>query len=435
MKITRLTAENVKRLTAVEITPDPDGHMVIVGGKNGEGKTSVLDSIMYGLAGAASIPSQPIRNGAKAASILLELDGEKALTVDRTIGPRGGKLVVKAADKAAPLSSPQAVLNALCGKIAFDPLEFSRLKRADQHERLRSLVGLDFSKLDNEREGVFVERADINRDAKRLAARIDAMPQPPKQAEEPVVVAELMEELGRRRQVNEANRQQRDRAAESRTAVESWEHSLSNQRQKITELEQAVLDAKGEYERCCTQRDAALAAANRAQAKADAAVDLDTADVEAQISSAEEINARIRTQEERQRCVAEWGAKTEEAEQRTKRLAEIDAEKQRMMEGATWPVPGLGFDAEGVTYNGLPFDQASSAEALRVSVAIGAALNPMLRVMLIRDGSLLDNESLAVIGKLAEERDQQLWIERVGDGEECSVVLEDGHVREEAHAT
>jgi len=49
MKIVKLTAENVKRLRAVEITPD--GNTVVISGRNGQGKTSVLDSIWFALGG------------------------------------------------------------------------------------------------------------------------------------------------------------------------------------------------------------------------------------------------------------------------------------------------------------------------------------------------------------------------------------------------
>jgi recombinational DNA repair ATPase RecF len=38
-KIIRLTAENVKRLVAVEIQPDPQDNLVIIGGRNAAGKS------------------------------------------------------------------------------------------------------------------------------------------------------------------------------------------------------------------------------------------------------------------------------------------------------------------------------------------------------------------------------------------------------------
>ena len=85
------------------------------------------------------------------------------------------------------------------------------------------------------------------------------------------------------------------------------------------------------------------------------------------------------------------------------------------------------FDDTGVTLDGLPFEQASQAQQLRASVAIGAALNPKLRAMLVRDGSLLDEDSLALLTAEASRSDLQVWLEvvgREGDG----IVIEDGEV-------
>jgi len=429
VKITKLTAENVKRLSAVEVTPD--GNLVVVGGANAHGKSSVLDSIMYALAGATSIPSQPIRTGAKNARIVLDLDGERSLTVERTLGPKGGSLVVTSPDKATPFKSPQALLDSLCGKIAFDPLEFSRLKPREQMERLRDLVQLDFAELDRQREEVFSERTRINRDAKAMKARIDAMPVVAPDLAKHVDVSALMEELKRRQDVNAGNKQLWVADINANSECKSRKEAIDIRSAKIADLEQALAEAQEELGRLSAEHGKAQARAAAANAKAKRAVDLDTAEVEDRISSADAVNTRIRARQERGRCVAEHEAKVAEAEKCSDRIFAIDADKQKQIKAATWPVPGLGFDEDGVTYRGLPFIQASSAEMLKVSIAIGAAFNPVLRVMLIRDGSLLDAENLATIAGLAEERDLQLWIERVGDGDECSIVIEDGHVREE----
>jgi hypothetical protein len=77
----------------------------------------------------------------------------------------------------------------------------------------------------------------------------------------------------------------------------------------------------------------------------------------------------------------------------------------------------------------VPFAQGSSAEQLRVSVAMGLAMNPRLGVLLIRDASLLDDDSMAIVAEMAATANAQVWLERVGDGAECSVVIEDGSVR------
>jgi hypothetical protein len=92
-------------------------------------------------------------------------------------------------------------------------------------------------------------------------------------------------------------------------------------------------------------------------------------------------------------------------------------------------VDGLSFDDSGVLLNGLPFSQASQAEQLRVSVAMGFAQNPELKVLLVRDGSLLDGNSLNLLDQMARDHDGQVWIERVGEGDQCAVIIEDGVVK------
>ena len=84
MKIIKLEAENIKRLVAVEITPD--GHMVQISGRNGAGKTSVLDAIWWALAGADAIQAKPIREGETTAHITLDL-GE--IVVERSFTSKG----------------------------------------------------------------------------------------------------------------------------------------------------------------------------------------------------------------------------------------------------------------------------------------------------------------------------------------------------------
>ncbi len=94
------------------------------------------------------------------------------------------------------------------------------------------------------------------------------------------------------------------------------------------------------------------------------------------------------------------------------------------------PVPGLGFSETEVTLNGIPLSQSSSAEQLRVGLAIAIAANPNMKVMLIRDGSLLDEDSLRLVEESAKAAGAQVWIERVSSTG-CTVVIEDGQVKED----
>lgn len=126
-------------------------------------------------------------------------------------------------------------------------------------------------------------------------------------------------------------------------------------------------------------------------------------------------------------------AVVQEIERNLQRCREaLAAEEQTaLLASAKFPVPGLAFDAEGVTLDGIPFKQCSQGQALRVSVAIGLAANPKLKVLLVRDGSLLDAKGLQLLAEMAAAAEAQVFVERVGDGKECQVVIEDGHVRTE----
>jgi hypothetical protein len=158
-------------------------------------------------------------------------------------------------------------------------------------------------------------------------------------------------------------------------------------------------------------------------------LDVDLAPFRARAAEAEATNAKVRKNAERSELVKRFKAANVQAEALTKQIEACDAKKRDATNSAKWPIEGLGFDtAGGVTLNALPFENASSAEQLQVSVAIGLALNPKLKVLLIRDGSLLDNDSLAAVAGMAAKADAQVWIERVGKDDQTSVVIEDGEV-------
>ena len=104
------------------------------------------------------------------------------------------------------------------------------------------------------------------------------------------------------------------------------------------------------------------------------------------------------------------------------------AQRAAAITAAQMPIEGISFGEGEVLFNGLPFVQSSSAQQLRVSVAIAMAANPKLRVLRIKDGSLLDESNLALIAEMAERDDYQVWIERVDASGKVGIVMEDGAV-------
>jgi predicted ABC-type transport system involved in lysophospholipase L1 biosynthesis ATPase subunit len=99
-----------------------------------------------------------------------------------------------------------------------------------------------------------------------------------------------------------------------------------------------------------------------------------------------------------------------------------------MITAAKFPLEGLGFGNGAVVYKEIPLSQASSAEQLRVSMAMAMALNPKVRVIRITDGSLLDSSSMKVIDEMANAQDFQIWCEIVDESGKVGIVIEDGAV-------
>lgn len=433
MKIISLKAENVKRLKAVEI--HPDGNVVVVGGYNAQGKSSTMDSIEYALRGKRALPDAPVREGEAQARIILELDD---IVVKSTIDSDGSyRVVVTSRDGKEKYNSPQSLLDGLVGKIAFDPLEFSRKPAREQADLLKKLVGLDFSELDRKRGQYYTDRMVAGRDVSGREKQINELPHYPEAGLTERDVTGLIDELRRLQQANaendriragletleRENRYKRDELQRGKALVEEAEAAIAKWQAALKTRQESVQQATTEYDA------ATLALANR-MIEIDGLEDMDLAPVNELIAGAEEHNRMVRANVARKQ--AEDYREEANAQYRylTDMIDEIDAKKAKMMSEAKFPIPGLGFDTEGVTYNGIPFVQCSSAEQLRISVALGIALNPALPVMLIRDGSLLDPSNLAMIQKMAEEADAQIWIERVGEGEECQVIIEDGQIKE-----
>jgi DNA repair exonuclease SbcCD ATPase subunit len=426
-RIVQLTAANVKRLKAISITPQTN--VVRITGRNGQGKTSVLDSIAMALGGGNEIPTKPIRQGADSAKVVLDLGD---IVVRRTFTKAGGSTLTIEDSEGNKVQSPQAVLDRLAGKLTFDPLAFVRLKGDAQAMQLRKLVGLDFKDIDAKRVKVFEDRTVVNREVERLRALVTSMIVHPDTPETEVSSVEILGKLEDAQKANaecdviiNAVKGHEENVTNARSDLKDVTEELESVRKRLTELEKELPLA---------QQSLALYEKNSATAKELAAaqkkIDLDP--IRAELTGLDSKNAKVRANAARAAHVTAGKAARAKADALTTQLDNLDAEKQKLLETAKFPIEGLSFDEVGVTFNKIPFDQASAAEQMRVSVAIAAAMNPNLRVMLVRDGSLLDDTSMELLEELAAKYDLQVWIERVGKDERASVVIEDGEV--EGHA-
>jgi AAA domain len=411
MKIIKLHAENLKRLKVVDITPTE--HVIELSGTNGSGKSSVLDAIWWTLGSGRTITSQPIRHGESNAYVEIDLGD---LVVKRTFRRKDEtdfttSITVSTKD-GAKYGNPQEVLNNLIGRLTFDPLDFARLNQAEQVKLLRSLVtDFDFAAAEKANADDFAERRLTNQRIKEVEAELATMTRPDAPLE-PIDIASLTEEM------KAANRANEDRAF-AIAKQERFERQCEDAKNKVSMLRARLAEAEDELETISqTMVEAQIIVPER--------VDVDA--IQSRIDDARLSNLAYEREQHRLGLVSRLGTLEDKSASLTASMTTRKEQATQAVRDAQIPVEGLEATETGILIKGIPFDQISDAERLRASIAIAAALNPKLRVLRVRDGSLLDSTSMALLKEFAVEHDMQIWMEVVTDGEPRGVVIEDGEV-------
>ena len=411
MKIISLTAENIKRLKAVHIEPKED--VVLITGKNAAGKSSVLDSIVMALGGKDEIPEKPIREGQEAAKIVLDLDD---IIVTRKFTATGTYLEVKTKDGFVA-KSPQQLLDNLVGKISFDPLAFiNEDDPKKQRKILLDLLGLNLDAQDAKIAGLRSQRRDVGRDRDQLDAQLKGMTKPAADLPpQEINIAGLSADLSTAIAQNDVF----TTAANDLTSHKTWLQAADI---NVARLEQDVVVAK-------QGRDGLVKKVQELEVALAQMQTVDTTAIAGKMQSAEATNQAIRSAADYYAKQSALKARTEDYEAGTKAIESAEAEKVTVLTSAKMPLEGLSVTEAGVTYKGIPIEQISSAEKLRVGVAMSMALNPKLRVLRITDGSLLDGDNLKAIAEMVKDKDYQIWVEKVTDGAGVGVYIEDGEVK------
>ncbi len=401
MKILQLEINDLKKIKAVEIHPET-GKPVILTGDNGNGKSSILDGIVLALSNNGL--EDPIRHGRPSASIKLTLGADKAeYLLERKVTKKGSYLTLTDAD-GTPVQKAQTFLNGLQGNYAFDPLEFTRLKSKAQVEALKEAAGLDFTELDAERAEKYATRTEVNRRGKEIKARFDAMEAPTEDVpEEEVSAGDLV------RSLNILEEKNRTIATMEKEAEESAAF-IVKQKETLRKIEDELAQAKADLESC--EEDARANTIALETAKAAAPTEDDIAAAKAAVEAIDKTNAAVRaartyreTEEELNKLRVETGKLNREIEV-------IDETKAEAVKNSSLPLDGLELTDDGVMFNGTFFSQLSTAEQIRVSTLVAMSQNPGLKIIIIREGALMNSANLAMIASLASDQGYQLWIEK-----------------------
>lgn len=400
VKINTLELENVKRIKAVILTPAENG-LTVIGGRNGQGKTSVLDAIAWALGGDKFKPSNPARDG----SVIpphLKIELSNGLIVERS----GDNSRLKVIDPNGKKGGQQ-LLNEFVENLALDLPKFMIANSKEKANTLLKIIGVgdELRRLDMQEQRLYNQRTEIGRIADQKEKYANELPVYSGLPDEQISVSELIRSQQEILARNGENQRKRARLAEIQREYDAKVAELKELARRVEELK--------------TDLETALKTAENLE-------DESTAEIEKSISNAEELNEKIRANLDRERAKNEAAEIRAQYDTLTEEINNTRAARASLLNGAEMPLEGLSVEDGELTYNGAKWDCMSGAEQLKAATAIVRKLNPNCGFVLLDKLEQMDADTLREFGEWLENEGLQVIATRVSTGGECSIIIENG---------
>ena len=419
MKINTLELENTKRIKAVKLEPTENG-LTIIGGRNGQGKTSVIDAIAWTLGGNKFRPSDPQREG----SIVpphLKITLDNGMIVERS-GKNGALKVTDPNGK----KSGQQLLDSFISELALDLPRFMNMSNKEKANILLRIIGVEdkLYELESKENKIYNRRTEIGRIADRKKKYADELPLHTGLPKEPISAAELIKQQQDILAQNGENQRKREYV----NRIEDRANTICREKMLLKkELDrlQKTLNAKD------MELTETLAELETAKKTAMQLQDESTAELEKNIAEIDMLNRKIRENMEREKAEIDAEAYRKEYDDLTSQLEKVRQDKTDLLSNSDLPLPELSVKDGLLTYKGYAWDNMSGSEQLKVAAAIVRKLNPKCGFVLLDKLEQMDIDTLSEFGKWLEKEGLQAIATRVSAGDECSVIIEDGYVKNE----
>lgn len=409
IKINKLEIENIKRVKAVKIEPSANG-LTIVGGKNNQGKTSVLDAIAWGLGGNKYKPSQSNRDGSMTPPHL-HIVLSNGLVVERKGKNSDLKVIDPNGEKAG-----QQLLNSFVEELAIDLPKFMNSTSKEKANTLLQIIGVgeQLHQFEQQEQELYNQRRTIGQIAdqkKKYAEEHTYYPDAPKELVSASDLIQQQQEILARNGENQRKRQQ----------LSGIQSQYAAKGQEIEQLKERLRQAEAEYAQIGQDLEIAQKDALDLQ-------DESTEELQRNIQEIDEINRKVRANLDKDKAETDAGDYRSQYDKLTKQIEDIRKNKSDLLANANLPLNGLSVSEGDLIYNGQKWDNMSGSDQLKVSTAIVRKLKPDCGFILLDKLEQMDTETLEEFGQWLIQEDLQAIATRVSSGEECSIIIEDGYV-------
>ena len=411
VKINSLEFENVKRIKAVQLEPSKSG-LTVIGGKNRQGKTSVLDSIAWALGGDKFKPSAPMREGS-VVEPHLKITLDNGIVVERSGKNSSLKVIDSTGNKGG-----QQLLNSFVEQFALDLPKFMNQTSKEKANTLLKIIGVGdkLYQLETQEKRIYDQRHAIGQIADQKSKFAKEMPVYTGVPDEPISASELI-------------RQQQEILARNgeNERIRKNKYTIMAERNGIEQKVNALRDELKKYESLLSKKNAELDIACKS---AENLVDESTAELEQNIAQIEDLNKKIRANLDREKAEIDADTYREQYNELTEEIDQIRKSKSDLLNNADLPLAGLSVENGELLYKGFAWDNMSGSDQLIVATSIVRKLNPNCGFVLLDKLEQLDNDTLNDFGKWLEEQNLQAIATRVSTGDECSIIIEDGMSKE-----
>lgn len=393
-KIKRIEIHNLKGIDALKV--DIDGHHIMATGKNRVGKSTFLQSILFGLGRKADAP--PVREGEKEGEVHIWTEGGTEFHSERDAIKGITKVSVKLPGEKL-FDTRVTNVGAITGEISFDPFQFAELSKKDsgrkeQVEFVKKLLSdeerMMLAKFQRDIQANEESRTQTGRDKTKMEGKVNSSKITPEDIEkykEPVRVDELM------KQKKEADDHNTKRAG----IIERFDErklKIIELKKQLEELEKSQSDAAKWIEENPLKP---------------------VTEINTKISESSDWNEKCSSVKEFCKDREEL-TKLQNAYGEEQALIESQREAYRQaIRSLDLPIPDLYFDDEKLIWKDRPVDSSvlSTSEIMSLGFMIRMAMNPDCPVVVIHRGESFDRESLNELINEADNYGLQLFIEKV----------------------
>lgn len=420
VKINSLEIENVKRIKAVAIEPGENG-LTIIGGKNNQGKTSVLDAIAWALGGERYRPSEPQREGSYQMPYL-QVTLSNGLVVER----KGKNSALTVTDPAGNKAG-QKLLDSFIEQLALDLPKFMQATGKEKAQTMLKIIGVEdeLNRLNAEESRLYNRRLEIGRIAEQKRKFADELEFYPNLPAEPVSAGDII----MRQQAILARNGENQRKRQRLNEITMEKHRVADE---ISRLEAQIADLEARKEERMEMYAQVARDEETARKTALELVDESTAELEESLRSIESLNIKIRANLDKEKAAEEADEYKAQYDSLSAEIGKVRESRTALLNGAKMPLPGLSVADGELVYHNQKWDNMSASDQLKVAAAIVRCLNPDCGFVLMDKLEQMDSETLAEFGEWLEEQGLQAIATRVSTGDECRIIIEDGYVKEKA---